>query len=88
MLLALVWGCVGGVTGLVGLWKEDSEEEEEAESVGVCISFRGEDVDLAGVGVSFRVEAESWCGGQELLRGGHGLLASNSAGGVNGSWWY
>lgn len=76
------------MTVLAGLWREDSEEVEEVEGVGVCIFFRVEDVDSAGVGVPFGVEAESSCDGQELLRDGHGLLASNSAGGVRGFWWY
>lgn len=70
---------------LAGLWREDSEEEVEVDNVDVCIFFSGGDVDSAGVGVPFSVEAPSSCCGQELLRGGHGLLASNSAGGVNGS---
>lgn len=72
---------------VAGLWREEEEEVVEVELVGVCMVFFGEEMDAAGVGVPFKVEAESSCGGQELLRSGHGLFASNSAGAVNGDWW-
>lgn len=69
-----------------GLWMEEVEEVVEVERVGACMLFCGGVMDSAGVGVPFRVEAESSCAGQELLRGGHGLFASSSAGVVDGSW--
>lgn len=72
---------------LAGLWSEGADEVVDVVSVGACMLFCGEAMDSAGVGVPFKVESESSRGGQELLRGGHGLFASNCASAVDGSCW-
>jgi len=80
------WGGVMMVVVLAGLWREEEEEVEvEVERVGACMVFGRGDVESAGGRVLGEVEAVSLGDGQELLRGGQGLLASGSAGWVSGS---
>ena len=70
-----------GADVVVGLWRDDSDDEEVEEDGVRIFPFR------AGfsleVGLSFSVEVVSSRGDQELLSGGQGL-GDSSADGANG----